>query len=138
VSIKRKNQDAPTLPGAQPTGSGAVPGSEQAAEETFGERLKASAAGTQVAPGVNDGTAPELQEDPNTDAELAEAAEEPMVVYTGESSRREITAEQWAEAGVEGMPTVLWERQSGHKVPANVFSDQALQVLRQDGGFQVP
>lgn len=81
---------------------------------------------------------PELADDANTDAELAEAAEEPMVVFQGEASRREITAAQWAEAGCPDMPTVLWERHTGFKVPVNVFTPQALQVLRQDQGFRVP
>lgn len=85
-----------------------------------------------------DAQPPELADDPNTDPELAEAAEEPMVVYTGEFGMREITAEQWAEAGVPDMPTVKWERHTGFKVRADVFSPQALQVLRQDSGFRVP
>lgn len=134
-------KDAPTLPGAQPRGSGAVPGSPQAAEQTFGERLTTGAAGTQVDPGVNDGgepAEPALADDPNTDPELAEAADEPMVEYTGEFGRREIKASEWRQAGVEGMPDVVWERRTGHKVPASVFSPQALQVLRQDQGFRVP
>lgn len=79
----------------------------------------------------------ELADDPDTDAELAEAAEAPMVVYRAEG-RREITAEQWAEAGCPGMPTVLWERRTDFKVPLDVFTPQALQVLRQDSGFLVP
>lgn len=135
----RKNQDAPSLPAdAQPTGSGAVPGTEGAAEQSFGERLKAGAAGEQV-PGTHGlPDAPELRDDPNTDPELAEAAEEPMVEFQGEAGRREITAEQWAEAGVAGMPTVVWERRTGFKVPVSVFTPQALQVLRQDQGFRVP
>lgn len=138
---RKKNEDAPALPAeAQPSGSGAVPGSTA---PPFGEQLKTSAAGTQVQPGVNDGTvpepdAPELQDDPNTDPELAEAAEEPMVVYQGGYGRREITREQWAEAGVPNMPTIVWERRTGFKVPASVFTEQAMQVLRQDQGFRVP
>lgn len=135
---RKKNEDAPPLPAeVQPAGSGAVPGSE-AAEPTFGEQLKAGAAGQQVAPGVHDGTDPELADDPNTDAELADAADEPMVLFQGEATRREITAEQWAAASVTGMPTVVWERRTGMQVPVSAFTPQALQVLRQDQGFRVP
>jgi hypothetical protein len=61
-----------------------------------------------------------------------------MVVYRGEFGRREITKEQWEQAGISGMPTVVWERASGFKVPVSVFTEQALQVLRQDQGFRVP
>lgn len=136
---KRKNEDAPPLPTeAQPSGSGAVVVPEHEMSLTFGERLKADAAGEQVAPGVHDdGIAPELAHTED-DTALAEEGGEPMVSYLGEFGMREITAEQWQSAGVQGMPTVRWERRSGHKVPRSVFTDQALQVLRQDGGFRVP
>ena len=135
---KRPPRDAPALPtDAQPAGTGAVPGTA-APEPTFGERLKADAAGEQVAPGVHDdGIAPELAHTEG-DTALAEEGGEPMVEYLGEFGMREITAEQWDSAGVQGMPTVRWERRTGHKVPRSVFTDQALQVLRQDGGFKVP
>jgi hypothetical protein len=130
--------DAPSLPAeVQPAGSGAVPGTEGAAEQTFGERMKATVVGEQV-PGSVGYEPPELADDPDTDTELAEAAEEPMVVFQGEAGRREITAEQWQEAGVPGMPTVVWERRTGFKVPVSAFTPQALQVLRQDQGFRVP
>lgn len=72
------------------------------------------------------------------DTMLADEAGEPMVVYNGVFGRREITAEQWSAAGVQGMPTVVWERHTGFKVPRSAFTEQALQVLRQDQGFQVP
>lgn len=131
-------QDAPPLPAdVQPAGSGAVPGTEQAFEPTFGERMKAGVEGEQIPTG-HDPVSPELADDPNTDTELAEAAEEPMVVYQGEFGKREITAQQWQEAGVPGMPTVVWERRSNFKVPVSAFTPQALQVLRQDQGFRVP
>lgn len=134
----RKNQDAPPLPAdTQPAGSGAVPGTE-AAEPTFGETLKASAAGQQVQPGVNDGTDLELVEVAEVDTELADAAEEPMVTYHGGSTRREISEADWRQAGIQDMPLVIWERRTGYKVPKSVFTDQALQVLRQDQGFRVP
>lgn len=121
MTIRKNKQDAPPLPtDAQPQGSGAVPG---AAEKTFGERLKEGAAGQQVAPGVNDGT---------------EQESEPMVTFHGAAGLREITTEQWQGAGVANMPTVKWERRTGFKVPKSAFTDQALQVLRQDQDFRVP
>lgn len=141
--VGKKNQpsqsDAPSLPAdAQPAGSGAVPGTAQSADQTFGERMKENAVGEQVSPGVNDGTmAPELAETADDQA-LAEEAGEPMVEYTGEFSRREISAGEWQAAGVSDMPTVVWERRTGNKVAKSVFTEQALQVLRQDGGFRVP
>jgi hypothetical protein len=136
---KRRNEptqkDAPSLPAeAQPSGSGAVPGT---AEQSFGEQLKAGAAGQQVSPVVDDETEPELAHTED-DTALAEESEEAMVVYRGEFGRREITKEQWEQAGISGMPTVVWERASGFKVPVSVFTEQALQVLRQDQGFRVP
>ena len=112
-------QDAPPLPPeAQPAGSGAVPGSQGAAEQTFGERLKAQTAGEQMQPGVNDGR--------------------DVVRYTGDSTIREITTEDWERFGVQDMPTVRWERRTGHVVPRETFTEQALNVLRQQEGFDVP
>jgi len=139
MTIKRKQQppvaDAPPLPSVQPSGSGAVPGTATT-EPTLGETLKAGVAGEQISDtGSNE--PPELA-DTEDDAVLAEEAGEPMVVYQGEFGKREITAEQWQQAGVQGMPTVVWERSSGFKVPASAFTPQALQVLRQDQGFRVP
>lgn len=110
----------------------------QPEEKTLGQQLKEGIAGEQVQPGANDGTEPELAENPATDTELADAAEESMVTYHGPFGLREITAQQWQAAGVADMPTVLWERRTGFKVPKNVFTEQALQVLRQDQGFRVP
>lgn len=107
---------APT-PESQPAGSGAVPGSASD-EETFGEQLKANAAGEQVQPGVNDGPK--------------------MVRYTGDSTFREITADNWASFGVKDQPTVRWERRTGHAVPVDSFTTQALNVLKQQEGFEVP
>lgn len=109
---------SPSTP-SQPDGSEA----EAANEPTFGEQLKASAAGEQAQPGVNDGTAPD---------------EEPMVTYHGAFGKREITKEQWEQAGVVEMPTVAWERRTGFKVPVDAFTPRALQVLRQDADFRVP
>lgn len=135
VGRKKTEQDAPPLPAeAQPAGSGAASGT---AEQSFGERMKATVVGEQV-PGSFGYEPPELLDDPNTDTDLAEAAGEPMVVYQGEFGKREITAQQWSEAGVPDMPTVVWERRTGFKVPVSAFTPQALQVLRQDPGFQVP
>lgn len=130
MAIKKKSseKDAPPLPAeAQPAGSGATTAQPQQATQESG-----------VTANVSNEADSELMDDPNTDVELAEAAEEPMVEYTGPASRREITSEQWQGAGVADMPTVVWERHSGFKVPKSVFSEQALQVLRQDGGFRVP
>jgi hypothetical protein len=70
--------------------------------------------------------------------EFSDRDEEPMVEYVGEFGKREISVEDWEKAGVKGMPLVAWDRRTGHKVPKSVFTEQALQVLRQDGGFRVP
>lgn len=142
--MTRKNPSP--VPDAQPAGSGASEGtdapliSEVPDEQTFGERLKAGVAGEQVQRGVNDGLTPDMGdlEPTEADTELAEAAEEPMVTYHGQFGKREITKENWEQAGVQGMPTVEWLRHSGFKVPLDVFTPQALQVLRQDPDFKIP
>lgn len=102
----------------QPAGSGATPGTAEP-EPTFGEELKQKAAGEQV-PGSFG------------------SEDEPMVTFHGAATRREISAAEWAGAGVADMPTVVWERRTGHKVSRSAFTDQALQVLRQDQDFRVP
>lgn len=141
MPAKKSNEAAPLLPAeVQPAGSGATPGTAPA-EETLGERLKSGAEGVQVQPGVNDGAEPKMDPelgDTDTDAELAEEAGEPMVKYTGEFSRREISVADWQGAGVPDMPAVVWDRAHGMQVPRSVFSEQALQVLRQEGHFEVP
>jgi hypothetical protein len=134
---------------SEPTGSGTVPGTEAAVEEQY-TGPGAALGGTQVQPGVNDGlelpekAAADAEELETTEAdeELAATEEEtegpPVVTYHGGFGKREITKEQWEAAGVSGMPTTSWERRTGHRVPADVFSPQALQVLRQDPDFRVP
>lgn len=143
MSPTRKQRDAEPLPeDVQPAGSGAVPGSAQGQEELYTGPGAYAVAGTQVQPGVNDGTqaAPSDAELGQTEAdnELADAADEPMVTFHGDATNRTITAQEWADNGVTNMPTVTWERRTGHKVPANVFDAKALQLLRQDPDFRVP
>lgn len=143
MSPTRKQRDAEPLPAeAQPAGSGAVPGSAQGEEELYTGPGAYAVAGEKVQPGVNDGTQPvpsdaELGQT-EADQALAEAAEEPMVTFHGEATVRTITSQEWANAGVANMPTVTWERRTGHKVSADVFDAKALQVLRQDPDFRVP
>lgn len=79
----------------------------------------------------------ELADQPATDTELAQEAEESMVFYHGKFGKREITKEQWEAAGIPDQPTVLWERHTGFKVPQAAFGPKALQVLRQDPDFRI-
>jgi hypothetical protein len=64
--------------------------------------------------------------------------EEPMVRYVGEFPRREISVSDWEKAGITDMPAVTWDRSRDMKIPASVFNERALQVLRQEGHFEVP
>ena len=117
---KNTEKDAPTLPGAQPPEE----------EEYTGPGARAVVGTPVVDPALADTEA---------DAELAAEADEPMVVFRGKASKREITAQEWKRlANIEDMPTITWERRTGFKVPANAFTSQALQVLRQDPDFVVP
>jgi hypothetical protein len=133
LSRKPSNKplDAPPLPAeAQPAGSGATPGTPSPAQAgRMGDPVPDSFGAAPVEP--------ELAQT-EEDTLLAQEDNEPMVKYNGPFSRREIKAQEWAGAGVGDMPDIVWDRRTEFKVPASVFTEQALQVLRQDGQFEVP
>src|SRR6187549_374068 len=107
--VGKKNP--PPAPDAQPTGSGAVPGSQQGAEML--DQPGARAGGEQVQPGVNDGTPPEpLDKGQEEELKSTEADEE--------------LAEEEADLD------------KNFRVPKDAFTAQALNVLRQDPDFRVP
>ena len=60
-----------------------------------------------------------------------------MVRYIGVVSDRRISSEEFAQAGVEGQDGVTWTKETGHVLPASLFSERALRVLVDSGEFQV-
>lgn len=65
-------------------------------------------------------------------------SDQPVVKYTGSSTRRLVTKEQWAGAGVKGQKGVEWNTLNEYSVPIGEFSDEALTVLRRDKAFEIP
>lgn len=59
------------------------------------------------------------------------------VEYTGDFVRQ-ITREEWAQAGVANQETVVWDASNGRKIPVERFNSAALAKLREVGGFSVP
>lgn len=66
------------------------------------------------------------------------ASDAEYVVYQGKAQRRSISAEDWANAGVESQGGVVWEKSNNFQVSVEEFSAKALQALRNDGSFSVP
>lgn len=65
-------------------------------------------------------------------------ADAEFVVYKGKAQFRRITAEQWEAAGVKEQGETFWSKANNFSLPADRFSEKALQTLRNDGSFSVP
>jgi hypothetical protein len=65
-------------------------------------------------------------------------AENTAVSYTGSSTRRLVTREQWKAAGVDGQATVEWSAANDFEVPRDKLNEDALKVLAKDKAFKIP
>ena len=60
-----------------------------------------------------------------------------VVRYIGSADRRQILKSEWADAGVKGQDTVVWEDTNGWTVLAEKLSDDALQIIEEDDGLVI-
>lgn len=60
-----------------------------------------------------------------------------VVLYTGIVSERRISKEDFEQAGVSDQDGAVWTKDTGHVVPIDQFSEEALRVLAHTGEFQV-
>lgn len=58
-----------------------------------------------------------------------------FVRYIGTSTVRNITAAQWADAGVKDQKTVVWNKANGYAVPYTQLTDDAIALLMNDPGM---
>lgn len=54
------------------------------------------------------------------------------IKYFGTADVRQITADEWAQAGVKDMPTVTWHAGNGYMVPREIFTDDAWPFIKAD------
>lgn len=89
---------------------------------------------TGEAPQVTTEAAPEeaVEKTDEADAEPTN-----IVRHTGLVSERRISREDWEQAGVSDQDGVVWTRDTGNVVPIDQFSEEALQVLANEGSFEV-
>lgn len=59
---------------------------------------------------------------------------EPYVEWRGDATFREVTEDQWREAGVKDQATVNWNRNTS-RVPLSDLTDEARQRLAGEPGF---
>lgn len=79
----------------------------------------------------------ETTEQGTTSSEPKSAESKKFVHYTGSASIRNISAADWDKAGIQGQEFVTWDRKSGNKLDKARFTDAALDLLRQDGNFEI-
>lgn len=80
------------------------------------------------------------QPQPQTQQELepqVEKEERKVVKYRGSSSIREITAEQWEQAGIKKQDTVIWNADNNWTVALDKLSEDALKVVGNEPGFEI-
>jgi hypothetical protein len=65
-------------------------------------------------------------------------ADAKYVEYKGQATHRRISEADWQAAGVADQGDVEWSRDTNMRVGVDHFTDEALEVLRRDGGFSVP
>lgn len=64
-------------------------------------------------------------------------AEESGVYYAGIFSERRISKEDWEKAGVPNQEVTVWRKDSGKRLPLDMFSEKALETLRGTGEFRI-
>jgi hypothetical protein len=62
---------------------------------------------------------------------------EPGIYYIGRATIRNITAEEWKKAGNDAQGPLRWDETNGHVLPLDSVNEDAMEVIRNDGGFQV-
>lgn len=65
-------------------------------------------------------------------------ADAKYVEYKGQATHRRISREDWERAGIADQGDVEWSRETNMRVGLDHLTDEALEVLRRDGGFSVP
>jgi hypothetical protein len=61
-----------------------------------------------------------------------------VVVYTGLSTTRDIDEKSWKQVGVNDQKAILWDKATGHEVPADQLNADAIRYLTErDGEFEV-
>lgn len=65
-------------------------------------------------------------------------ADAQYVEYRGQATHRRISQADWEAAGVKDQGDVEWSRDTNMRVGIDHLTDEALEVLRRDGGFSVP
>lgn len=74
---------------------------------------------------------------PQTPPEDLEADAQ-YVEYKGQATHRRISQADWEAAGVKDQGDVEWSKDTGMRVGLDHLTEEALEVLRRDGGFSVP
>lgn len=62
---------------------------------------------------------------------------ENSVCYTGSYGAREITAQQFENAGCSDQPSMRWDESNGHAIPKSAFTEAALRLVQQTGEFKI-
>lgn len=65
-------------------------------------------------------------------------ADAKYVEYRGQATHRRISRADWEAAGVQDQGDVEWSKDTGMRVGVDHLTDEAMEVLRRDGGFSVP
>lgn len=65
-------------------------------------------------------------------------ADAKFVEYKGQATHRRISQADWEAAGIANQGDVEWSKETGMRVGVDHLTDEALEVLRRDGGFSVP
>jgi len=60
-----------------------------------------------------------------------------VVRYVGVVSERQISREDWEQAGVPDQEGVVWRKDQGNWVSLDRFSPEAIRVLQATGEFQI-
>lgn len=66
-----------------------------------------------------------------------EKADKPGVYHISQATERRITEQDWAQAGVSGQGTVVWDGVNKHYRELEDFSPEALELLKRDSSFRI-
>ena len=72
-----------------------------------------------------------------TSEEDSKREERPGVYHISAASERRISEHDWAQAGISGQGTVVWDAVNGNYRGLDEFSPAALDILRRDDSFRV-
>lgn len=60
-----------------------------------------------------------------------------VVRYTMAPTTREITKQQWEDAGVKNQDATVWSKLNGWAIPVDQFNKAAMAVISGEEGFRV-